>query len=134
VTDQNIPGVEKVTFSRVYEISPANAGEKLTKVTVKVPKSDITSKGLTSDDVTVYHFLESYNIWVPLETLSVSSDADNYYYTAATDGTSPFGVLVKKIGSDATVPTTQPTQKSPAPFFGLAAGLGAAALLMRMRR
>jgi len=138
VTDKSVPGVEKVTFSRVYEISPANEGEKLTKVTVKVPKSDITSKGLTSDDVTVYHFLESYNIWQPLEILSVSQDADNYYYTAATDGTSPFGVLVKKIESDTATPTTKPTQtqtqKSPAPFAGIVLGLGAALVLARLRK
>jgi len=75
--------------------------------------------------------------WQPLETLSVSQDENNYYYTAATDGTSPFGVLVKKIGGDdTTAPTTQPTQtqKSPSPFVGLAAGLGAALVIARMRK
>jgi len=49
----------------------------------------------------------------------------------ATDGTSPFGVLVKNIGGDDTAaPTAQLTQKSPAPFVGIIAGLSAATLFI----
>jgi len=58
-------------------------------------------------------------------------DAGTLTKHTATDGTSPFGVLVKNIGGDDTAaPTAQLTQKSPAPFVGIIAGLSAATLFI----
>ncbi|HJJ36536.1 MAG TPA: PGF-pre-PGF domain-containing protein, partial [Methanocorpusculum sp.] len=128
-----------VTFSKVYDITSTDPNVKLTQVTVTVPKADVAASGLTTDDVTIYHNMVTYDIWVPLDTLQITEDAVNYYYTAATDGTSPFGVLIKRFDDSPAVPTTKPTtrptQSSPAPILGLIAGLAVAATVVyRLRK
>lgn len=136
-SDYRLPNLELLSFSRVYDISSANPGEILTQVTVTVPKAEITASGLTTDDVTIYHYLSAYDIWVPLDTLWTTEDTSNYYYTAATDGASPFGVLIKRFQKAIpTLPirTPQPQTTTPSPIIGLLAGLGTAALLFGLRK
>ena len=130
------PEVETEHFTRVYDIEPAAAGEKLTEVEIPVPMADIASSGLTYEDVNIYHCIEEIELWVPLEIVKITFDAENYYFTAKTEGASPFGVLIKHfepagpgVGE---IPT--PVPKTAAPLAGLLAGLGAAGVLLGLKR
>ncbi|MDO5847661.1 MAG: hypothetical protein Q4Q20_05140 [Methanocorpusculum sp.] len=75
---------------------------------------------------------------MPLEILSISFDEKNYYFTAATDGASLFGVLIKHFEPEGsgTDPSSLPTPvpKTTAPLAGLLAGLGAAGVLLGLKR
>ena len=134
-TTESVPGTQTETFSQVIEVTSAD-GSKVTSVPFKVHLSDLTAKNLTTDDVTLYHYLEEYGLWIPLETGLVSTDDVYAYYEAATDGASPFGVLLKKLDAPEVkpIPTKTPAGKSPVPFAGVLAGLGAAAAVFAVRR
>ena len=97
---------------------------------ITVPKTDVAASGLTIHDVTIYHYLADYSLWVPLETLKIMQDSVNYYYTAATDGASPFGVLIMWFG-------TEGDESAATPGFGVLmvlVGFGAAGVLVLRRR
>lgn len=118
--------VNQVQFAKVFEIVPAEGAEiGEMEISFSVPLADISAKGLTTDDVVLYHGLEEYGIWVPLNTMLVGTDDTEAYYIAITDGASPFGVLIAKAPESASEPATQ-TPASPMPFAGILAGLGAA--------
>ncbi|MCQ2356421.1 MAG: InlB B-repeat-containing protein, partial [Methanocorpusculum sp.] len=134
-TAESVPGTQTETFSQVIEVTSAD-GSKVTSVPFKVRLSDLAAKSLTTDDVTLYHYLEVYGLWIPLETGLVSTDDVYAYYEAATDGASPFGVLLKKLDAPEVKPVTPsgPSAKTPAPFVGVLAGLGAAVAVFGLRR
>ncbi|HJJ57869.1 MAG TPA: PGF-pre-PGF domain-containing protein [Methanocorpusculum sp.] len=135
-TDSVLSELDTVAFSLVYDIKPANPKEKLTEVTVTVPKAYVTASGLTTDDVTIYHYLAGYGLWIPLDTLKIMQDALNYYYTAETDGASPFGVLIKQFAAEQTL-SDIPVEPVTTPGFGVLAvmaGLGAVGVFFRARR
>ncbi|HJJ58268.1 MAG TPA: hypothetical protein O0X84_02085 [Methanocorpusculum sp.] len=136
--------VIKETFCKVYEVTPVYAGAKIEKVEITVPMTDITASGLPYQDVNIYHGVDlpgvtgagsgAVDLWIPLEILSISFDEKNYYFTAATDGASPFGVLLKKLDAPEVQPIPSQTGKTPVPFAGVLAGLGAAAAVLCLRR
>ncbi|MCQ2510392.1 MAG: PGF-pre-PGF domain-containing protein, partial [Lachnospiraceae bacterium] len=118
--------VNQVQFAKVFEIVPAEGAEiGEMEISFSVPLADISAKGLTTDDVVLYHGLEEYGIWVPLNTMLVGTDDTEAYYIAITDGASPFGVLIAKAPESASETAAQ-TPASPMPFIGILAGLGAA--------
>ena len=136
----------KEQFCKVYEVTPVYAGAKITQVEIPVPMTDITASGLTYQDVNIYHGVDlpgvtgagsgAADLWIPLEILNITFDEKNYYFTAATDGASPFGVLIKHFEPEGTEPGTLPTPvpKTAVPLAGLLAGLGAAGVLLGLKR
>ena len=134
-TTESIAGLQTETFTQIIDVESAD-GSKVTSVPFKVRLSDLSAKNLTTDDVTLYHYLEEYGLWIPLETWLISTDSTYVYYEAATDGASPFGVLLKKLDAPEVQPVPTKAGKTPVPFAGVIAGLGAAAVVfaVRMRR
>ncbi|HJJ33783.1 MAG TPA: hypothetical protein O0X19_05370 [Methanocorpusculum sp.] len=136
--------VIKETFCKVYEVTPVYPGAKIEKVEIPVPMTDITATGLTYQDVSIYHGVDLpgvanpgvVDLWIPLEILNITFDEKNYYFTAATDGASPFGVLIKHFEPEGTEPGPLPTPvpKTAVPVAGLLAGLGAAGVLLGLKR
>ena len=133
IAPDEIPGIQKETFAQIIDVASAD-GSKVTSVPFMVRLSDLAAKNLTTDDVTLYHYLEEYGLWIPLETGLVSTDDVYAYYEAATDGASPFGVLLKKLDAPEVQPVPTQTGATPAPFMGVLAGLGAAAVVFGLRR
>ena len=136
--------VIKELFCKVYEVTPVYPGVKIEKVEIAVPIAEIAAAGLTYEDVNIYHGVDlpgvtnpgAVDLWIPLEILNITFDEKNYYFTAATDGASPFGVLIKHFKpaghGGGELPT--PAPKTAVPLAGILAGLGAAGVLPGLKR
>ncbi len=94
--------VSKEKSGKVYqyfEINTQNLGSNLNKATmrVKVEKTWVSSEGLEKNDVLVFKFDESVEVWKELGTKYVEEDNTYYYYDVELDSFSFFAISAKTL-------------------------------------
>ena len=134
---------ETVTFRQVFKVNADVSAGKVSVIDFKVKLADLSEAGYSTMDVILYHGNADGTYSTPLATTLKSTDGTYAYYSAETDGASPFAVVYMK---DKTIdgtgdengktltganPAGTSSAETPLPAAGLLAGLCAALLLRR---
>ena len=88
--------------------------EKIAKVTIqfKLPKSALSAKNMSVDDVKLERYQPQAKTWIELPTKFVSEDTQYYYFEAASDSLSTFAIVAYK---PVTAPAPTPAPKPEVP-------------------
>lgn len=153
----NADSLDGKEVEAIFEVSITGSyptGEETT-ITVELPKSELTKRGLTEADACLYHF--NGEEWEKLVT-TYEIDGDNIIYHGITTSFSPFA-LVYEIGGAVMAEEEKPvdelieqppvdepleplppieditteTPETPMPIFGILAGIGCAAVIFRRK-
>ena len=153
----NADSLDGKEVEAIFEVSITGSyptGEE-TVITVELPKSELTKRGLTEADACLYHC--NGEEWEKLVT-TYEIDGDNIIYHGITTSFSPFalvyeidGAIMAEEEKPVDEPIEQPpvdepleplppieditteTPETPMPIFGILAGIGCAAVIFRRK-
>jgi len=109
--------VDKSDSYSYLHIDTQNLTDKLSKatMTIQVNKTWVSGKGLAKEEVALYRYDESTNVWNLLPTTFSSEDSNYYVYNVVLDHFSYFAIAPNK----AQVQTPNPTPTASTEFLGL---------------
>lgn len=96
---------------RYIHVSTSNLASNLEKaiMKIKVEKSWVTQRGIGMNDVALYRYDETSNVWNELTTTFDSEDSTYYYYTVELNSFSYFSIAPKAVVSTTSGEETTPT-------------------------
>lgn len=94
----SVVSASKSNSYKYFQIETKNLGDKLSKATMKiqVEKNWVTTKGITKEDVALFKYDETGNVWNELTTTFKEEDDTYYYYDAEVSSFSYFAIASKK--------------------------------------
>jgi len=110
--------VDKTDSYSYLHIITQNLTDKLSKatMTIQVNKTWVSGKGLAKEEVALYRYDESTNVWSLLPTTFGSEDNNYYIYNIVLDHFSYFAIAPNKA---AATQTPSPTPNAKGEFLGL---------------
>jgi len=113
--ESNIPEIKPYgTVFGYFSFEHNIPKEKIAKVAIqfKLPKSALSAKNMSVDDVKLERYQPQAKTWIELPTKFVSEDTQYYYFEAASDSLSTFAIIAYR---PVTAPAPTPAPKPEVP-------------------